>query len=256
MTTPKRLLETASPHVRSLLLAGKRDAPASPLAPALLGALGLAATTTFAPSLLARAWLALKHLATTKASVTAIVLGAATAGYVTGRLQERSARTTQTQTQTPTQMQMQMQTPTPTPTRTPTPTPTQTPITSTPDTNAPTLMLTPTRTPTLTLTPTPTAQPQVHTDPDSPPPRASLSDEIDSLKRARTDVLAKNGTSALATLDAYAAAHPRGVLEEEALALRVRALRLTGDTAGAATVLADLRARFPASVHLAALATP
>jgi hypothetical protein len=67
-------------------------------------------------------------------------------------------------------------------------------------------------------------------------------------------VLKGDGSAALAALDAYAAQTPHRTFEEEGMALRVRALRLLGDHAGAARELATLQARFPGSVHLASLA--
>jgi hypothetical protein len=63
-----------------------------------------------------------------------------------------------------------------------------------------------------------------------------------------------DGKAALSELDAYEAQSPHGTFEEEDIALRVQALRLVGDSAGAARELTELKARFPGSVHLAALA--
>jgi hypothetical protein len=87
--------------------------------------------------------------------------------------------------------------------------------------------------------------------PDAPP---SLLAELEPIRRARSSVLAADGKSALVELDAYVAAHPHGTFEEEALALRVRALRMLGDAAGASSTFDDLKTRFPRSVQLGALA--
>jgi hypothetical protein len=69
----------------------------------------------------------------------------------------------------------------------------------------------------------------------------------------RSLVAASNGEVALDALDAYSASHPVGTFEEEALALRVRALGLIGDLIGAERSLRTLETHFPSSVHLAAL---
>jgi hypothetical protein len=92
----------------------------------------------------------------------------------------------------------------------------------------------------------------------APPPQVlpSIAEQLESIRRARARVQESDGKAALRELDAYEARSPRGTFEEEALALRVRALRLSGDGAGAARELANLASRFPASVHLAALSGP
>jgi len=97
------------------------------------------------------------------------------------------------------------------------------------------------------------AQATVAPPPEAPP---SIAEQLESIRRARARVQEGDGKAALRELDAYEGQSPRGTFEEEALALRVRALRLSGDGAGAARELANLASRFPTSVHLAALSGP
>ena len=54
-------------------------------------------------------------------------------------------------------------------------------------------------------------------------------------------------------INSYVTSHPGGTFEEEALVLRVRALRLTGDLVGAGRSLRTLETRFPNSVYLESL---
>ncbi|MGA3124846.1 MAG: hypothetical protein ABSF69_29210 [Polyangiaceae bacterium] len=81
----------------------------------------------------------------------------------------------------------------------------------------------------------------------------SIAVELESIRHVRALVEKGDSKAALAALDAYEARNPRGTFEEEATALRVRALRAVGDEAGAERERASLAARFPRSVHLAAL---
>jgi len=89
-----------------------------------------------------------------------------------------------------------------------------------------------------------------------PPAQAaptSIGVELESIRRVRALVDEGDPKAALTALDAYEARNPRGTFEEEATALRVRALRAVSDEAGAERERASLAARFPRSVHLAAL---
>ena len=86
-----------------------------------------------------------------------------------------------------------------------------------------------------------------------PPPPPSLSAELASIRSARASLLARDGHGALTALDRYDRENPNGKLAEESLALRVRAARDVGDDVMAAEALTKLEARFPTSVHLAAL---
>jgi len=81
----------------------------------------------------------------------------------------------------------------------------------------------------------------------------SMASQLELIRRARAFVEVGDGNAALAELDAYAAQCPHGTFEEEEIALRVQALRVAGDRAGAARELVNLRSRFPQSVHLGAL---
>jgi hypothetical protein len=77
--------------------------------------------------------------------------------------------------------------------------------------------------------------------------------QLESIRQARALVAAGNARAALVELDAYDTLYPHGIFEEEAMALRVRALRMAGDAAGAERERANLQSRFPKSVHLDAL---
>jgi hypothetical protein len=81
----------------------------------------------------------------------------------------------------------------------------------------------------------------------------SIAVELESIRCVRALVDEGDPKAALTALDTYEARNPRGTFEEEATALRVRALRAVGDEAGAERERASLAARFPRSVHLAAL---
>ncbi|MGD0674050.1 MAG: hypothetical protein ABSC94_01445 [Polyangiaceae bacterium] len=82
---------------------------------------------------------------------------------------------------------------------------------------------------------------------------ASIAVELESIRRVRALVDEGDPKAALTALDDYEARNPQGTFEEEATALRVRALRAVGDEVGAKRERASLAARFPRSVHLAAL---
>jgi hypothetical protein len=90
---------------------------------------------------------------------------------------------------------------------------------------------------------------------EDPAPRdlGALGEELEAIRVVRADVLAGNAQDALRHLDTYDSKHPHGALEEESLALRVRANRIAGDEAGAARALGELEKRFPRSLQLGAL---
>ena len=97
-------------------------------------------------------------------------------------------------------------------------------------------------------------------DEASPAPEAhattvapAIAVQLESIRHARAGVAAGDARAALVELDAYERLYPHGIFEEEAMALRVRALRMAGDGAGAERERANLQSRFPRSVHLAAL---
>jgi hypothetical protein len=77
--------------------------------------------------------------------------------------------------------------------------------------------------------------------------------ELESIRHARALVAAGDPRAALVELDAYETRYPHGIFEEEAMALRVRGLRMAGDAGGAERARTNLQSRFPRSVHLAAL---
>ena len=73
------------------------------------------------------------------------------------------------------------------------------------------------------------------------------------IRYARALVASGDARAALVALDAYETRYPHGIFEKEAMALRVRALRMGGDAAGADRERTNLQSRFPKSVHLASL---
>jgi len=97
-------------------------------------------------------------------------------------------------------------------------------------------------------------------DDASPAPEAhaasvapAIAVQLESIRHARALVAAGDARAAFVELDAYETLYPHGIFEEEAMALRVRALRMAGDAAGAERERTNLQSRFPKSVHLAAL---
>ena len=87
--------------------------------------------------------------------------------------------------------------------------------------------------------------------PIEPTRTPSLGAELQALRDARTALAANDGRTAAARIAAYLTDYPQGTLREEAMALRVRALRLAGDTSGAARARMDLRLQYPDSVYSA-----
>lgn len=97
-------------------------------------------------------------------------------------------------------------------------------------------------------------------DDASPAPEAhaasvapAIAVQLESIRHARALVAAGDARAAFVELDAYETLYPHGIFEEEAMALRVRALRMAGDAAGAERERMNLQSRFPKSVHLGAL---
>jgi hypothetical protein len=89
--------------------------------------------------------------------------------------------------------------------------------------------------------------------PAAPPASADLSEQIRLIEAARAGVAARNGKSALAALDSYAAQFPRGAFGQESLVLRVRALDQSGSSAAATALARSFIARYPQSPHVARL---
>ncbi len=241
-----------SPNARAMIAAAKRDLPSPDLESALLGSLGVAGATALTPPLALKLWATLKHAAVSKVSIGFVALGtAASGGYVAGRMQERTLHRDEQVVRAETSAVVKH----PLAARVVTPPPSSSvavaiavPIETLPESP-----------PVVAPVAIASAPPSVLVDepaPQSPPPpseHASLADEVDAIRRARTDLLAGGAKAALVELDAYAAAHPNGTLEEESLALRVRANRLAGDGPAADRALRDLETRFPSSVQLRAL---
>lgn len=288
MNEPKRVLESGSPRLRALILAGKRESPEVHTEAAVLGALGLGAASGAAvltggathavgrPSL-ARLLANLRHVAFSKVGIG--VIAAATAGssgYLAGRAHEQAlpgepgagaaAMAARNTPDTPVTAPGANTTSAPSPT-----VPAALPSSRPPPASlgsaslrasAPAAHEAPPRAPSEPRAASPraavagdpvSAQASSVTPEVAPP---SLTAQLESIRRARARVQEGDGQAALRELDAYEARNPHGTFEEEDLALRVRALRLSGDAAGSARELANLKSRFPASVHLAALAGP
>jgi hypothetical protein len=278
MNEPKRLLEGGSSKARALLLAGRREVSPESLVPSVVGALGLTATVTaFVPSWSAKLAGLLKPLLSYKLLGVGVIVVAAAGGYVAGRIHERALQTplasprTETRAAAPAHGDSAMAA-----TRAAPVEGTTAPgvrmgsdVGMVASTNPASPIARPERpvraspapaSPVIAFPAAPSSSPSAGAATvSSPSPSSassaqeSLGDELDSIRKARANVLAGKGREALDGLDAYARAHPAGAFQEEALALRVRASRLVGDGDGAAKELAELEARFPNSVHLAAL---
>jgi hypothetical protein len=97
----------------------------------------------------------------------------------------------------------------------------------------------------------PVARPSA-TSPTSAPPAAdgrSLPTELALIESAHNALARGDTGQALRSLDAYDLRFPGGVLEQEASVLRVRALLLAGDRAGAAALAERFLAEHPASPY-------
>jgi hypothetical protein len=264
MNEPKRLRESGAPHLRALVEAGKRDIPAEHLEATVLGALGLGAAGG-AAGLAGASGHGLARLSIAKLTrglrdslISKIGVGviatttAGSAGYVAGRAHEHALQrepTAGAMSATPTLPPRPSSDPSPVfvaaPTATsiplvgdapPAPSPAKRrTVSSTPAVDAPVNM-------------------QVAAQPRAEVAAPSIAVQLESIRRARSLVQEGDGKAALAELDAYETRNPHGTFEEEEMALRVRALRVAGDAAGAERVLMNLESRFPRSVHLAALA--
>jgi len=291
MNEPKRLLESGSSRLRALVEAGKRDAPRGDTEATVLGALGLGVAggallgagtsvqAAVARSPLARALAGLRHAALSKIGIGAIAASAAgSAGYATGRFQERTSQRDATAERAAPRAESNRPllplSPSNSNAASPSLPSTSTSISSLVG-SAPTLMPAPNvhdappRAASTGRSASPVVADVSRSGPRpspgrldapaavEPPPEAvapSIAAEIESIRGARSFVEDGDGRAAIAVLDAYKARSPHGTFEEEEMALRVRALRLTGDAPGAARELTNLQSRFPRSVHLATLA--
>ena len=294
MNEPKRLLETGSPRLRALVLAGKRDSPDARTEASVLGALGLAAAGGAAlatpgaahaagRSALKTVLAGLRHVAFSKVGIGMIAaVAAGSSGYLAGRSQERAIRSEPTgrvemvaKSEPREALAARAAGNTSAPRSAPLSASAVNAAVPAALPSAASLPAAHGETPPAASAGRPTGHgtalessassrsgaspgrlraPEAVAPPSEVPP--SIAEQLESIRRARSRVQEGDGTAALRELDAYVARSPRGTFEEEALALRVRALRLSGDSAGAARELANLASRFPASVHLAALAGP
>ncbi len=286
MNEPKRLLDSGSRHLRALVEAGKGDQPDRHLQEKVLGALGLGAAggaglIAGAPDALARSGIArffrgLRHAVLSKVGVGVIAAAtASSAGYLAASIHDR-AREAATRSATrvaPAAVPVPLRPPAPEPSVASTPV---TPVTASADglpRAAPAAVA-----PRFgsrgagvlaggaregNVLPGGTATAHVlGSDDTSPAPEAhaatvapAITVQLESIRHARALVASGDARAALVALDAYETRYPHGIFEEEAMALRVRALRMGGDVAGADRERTNLQSRFPKSVHLAALAT-
>jgi hypothetical protein len=81
------------------------------------------------------------------------------------------------------------------------------------------------------------------------PPPSTLSDEISAIDRARAAIAAGDGVRGLQLVDDYQRRFPRGMFTQEAEVLRVEALVVRGDRAGARRAVERFLAAHPASPH-------
>jgi hypothetical protein len=285
MNEPKRLLDSGSGHLRALVEAGKGDQPDRHLQEKVLGALGLGAAggaglIAGAPDALARSGIArffggLRHAALSKAGIgVTAVATASSAGYLAASVHDRAreAATSSAASGAPAAA--------PVPLRPLTPQSSTTSMPVTPGTaNADRLpsaeaaasvaprfgsrgasaLASGSREGSVLAGAAATAHAR-GSDDASPAPEAhaatvapAIPVQLESIRHARALVAAGDARAALALLDAYETRYPHGTFEEEAMALRVRALRMAGDAAGAERERTSLESRFPKSVHLAAL---
>jgi hypothetical protein len=286
MTEPRRLRESGSPRARALIQAGKREAPSRDTEKVVLAGLGLggasgpASGTASLKSEIARSastksLASLKPLALSKVGVGVLAAAmAGSAGYVTGRHDERAIERTNAATASPlgasrtpaTSALAAPLSPPPATEEAPAPSPAEAIVPRAPSQTVATVP----RAPSELVATAPNASPTADPSPvsthdaahdaahDSPlhvaeSPLSSIAEQLASIRVARTCVQNRDGKGALAALDAYAARNPHGTFEEEEMALRVRALRLLGDLAGAARARANLQSRFPGSVHVSTL---
>jgi hypothetical protein len=244
MMDPKRLLTAGSPTARSLLRAAERDAPPASLVPALMVSLG---AVTAGPAVGAKLGMAIRHAAFSKISIAIVAVAAASGGgYVVSRMHERAPRadlgqrpnTTVGSADAAPMLAAQQ-----------------------PRTNARAVEIVPPAPSSATAarsTPRVEQHERRH-DVAAPHPTVALSaapsivGELNEIRHVGSLVVAGDGKGALDALDIYVASHPGGTFEEEALALRVRALRLTGDRIGAERSLHTFETRFPNSVYLVSL---
>ena len=280
MNGPKRLLESGPGRLRVLVEAGKRDLPDRVVEQRVLGALGLGvaggAGLAGASGGLARSGgvgflEGLRRAALSKVGIGVVATAAASsAGYLASREHGgvQSAATGSAMSSMPAVAPPPLESPSDDPGATVEPVPA---ITASPASVARTMN------PVGPVGAMPVVARGVGRGPGASavvpvPPRASGRDDmapskgpgavstapsmaaqLESIRRARGLVASGDARAALVELDAYEAQSPHGIFEEEAMALRVRALRLAGDAAGAARERMNLQARFPRSIHLAAL---
>ena len=285
MNEPKRLLDSGSGHLRALVEAGKGDQPDRYLQEKVLGALGLGAAggaglIAGAPDALARSGIArffrgLRHAVLSKVGVGVIAAAtASSAGYLAASIHDR-AREAATRSATRVAPAVA-----PVPLRPLAPETSvaiapMTPVTASADglpRAAPAAAVAPrfgSRGAGVlaggaregNVLPGGTATAHVRgSDDASPAPEAhaatvapTITVQLESIRHARALVASGDARAALVALDAYETRYPHGIFEEEAMALRVRALRMGGDVAGADRERTNLQSRFPKSVHLAAL---
>jgi type IV secretory pathway VirB10-like protein len=283
VSDPKPLLSgEMSPYARSLLVAGKKESPQASTEAAVLTALGvgagLAATSLLAASasaarpLYLRALKAGWHLLTSKIGIAVLAASAGLGtGWVAGTAHQRDVEAAAVTIQRPVPAAAVAVAASAAPAQEPTPEPpVATPVNDLPD--AP-VVAPPAPEPAASTAPERKRAPAeaVARAPSSSPPEpepqpaetvavtppssdSTLSKQLAAIQDARSAVLSKNGRAALADVDRYDREHPDGSFAEEALALRVEALRLMGDEEGARNALERLRTRYPTSVHLKKLA--
>jgi hypothetical protein len=288
MNEPKRLREVGPAGLRALVEAGQREVPPAELQDTVLKAVGVGATIAAGSSAHGAAWrvvarfsAGLRHAAVSKIGIGLFAMAAAgSAAYFAGPGSEHEHATVSTTAApsaglaatplAPFSALSSAPTTTAAPGRALMAAPASSGVDSAPAAPShppmPVAMSSPPALAAQPRSPVKVASPRsaaaadraAVSTPVAVAPRAqaaptSIAVELESIRRARALVDEGDPKAALTALDAYAARNPRGTFEEEAMALRVRALRVVGDEAGAERERASLAARFPRSVHLAAL---
>lgn len=287
MNEPKRLREDGPAGLRALVKAGQRDIPRAELQDTVLDALGIGAAVAAGSSVhgaasrsVARFLAGLKHAAVSKIGIGLFAMATAgSAGYLAGRESEHE-RATASRARAPSAgtparplaplSALASPTTEAAQSRTLTAAPAPSGVDSAPAASSypsmpvavssPPALAGQPSSPVTVVTPRSSAamdcaaaSAPVAVAPAAEAALTSIALELESIRRVRALLDEGDPKAALTALDGYGARNPRGTFEEEAAALRVRALRAVGDAAGAERERASLAARFPRSVHLAAL---
>jgi hypothetical protein len=266
MNEPKRAREVGPEGLRALVEAGRRDAPPAELQDAVLKALGVGTAIAAGSSAHSATWRVvarfssgIRHAAVSKIGIGFFAMTTAvSAGYFASRESEHAHATAST-APAPSAAAATPLAPSSALSRVDSAPPAPSPAPTPPTVSSPPALATQALSPMRVASPrSPTAAvrgvvgtPVAVTPPAQAAP-STIAVELESIRRVRALLDEGNPKAALTSLDAYEVRNPRETFEEEAMALRARALRAIGDEAGAEREQASLAARFPRSVHLPA----